>query len=118
MSPRPACPSAPTRAVLKNLGLDVVLNNVVSNETDVREVLAKVALGEADAGFVYTTDANTVPGKVATIGGFVGRSRRSSTASASSPRARTGPRRDSSSTACSGRQAQKKLLAEARVRAG
>lgn len=57
-----------TRTVLHNLGLDDVLGNVVSNETDVREVLAKVALGEADAGFVYTTDARTVKGKVATIG--------------------------------------------------
>jgi molybdate transport system substrate-binding protein len=55
-----------TRTVLHNLGLDDV--NVVSNENDVREVLAKVALGEADAGFVYTTDARTVRGKVATIG--------------------------------------------------
>jgi molybdate transport system substrate-binding protein len=57
-----------TRVVLHNLGLDDVLANVVSQETDVREVLAKVALGEADAGFVYLTDAKTVRGKVATIG--------------------------------------------------
>ncbi|MDX6487126.1 MAG: molybdate transport system substrate-binding protein [Gaiellaceae bacterium] len=67
-----AAPSVPvgdyTRIVLHNLNLDEALHNVVSNESDVREVLAKVALGEADAGFVYTTDARTVRGKVATIG--------------------------------------------------
>jgi len=67
-----AAPGVPvgdyTRTVLHNLGLDDALGNVVSNETDVREVLAKVALGEADAGFVYTTDARTVRGKVATLG--------------------------------------------------
>jgi molybdate transport system substrate-binding protein len=67
-----AAPGVPvgdyTRTVLKNMNLTSALNNVVSNETDVREVLAKVALGEADAGFVYVTDARTVRGKVATIG--------------------------------------------------
>jgi molybdate transport system substrate-binding protein len=57
-----------TRVVLHTLGLDDVLGNVVSQETDVRDVLAKVALGEADAGFVYLTDARSVRGQVATIG--------------------------------------------------
>lgn len=56
-----------TRQVLRNLKLSSVLRNVVSEESDVREVLAKVALGEADAGFVYSTDSRTVAGKVRTI---------------------------------------------------
>ena len=54
-----------TRQILRNLGLSsAVLSNVVSQEPDVRSVLAKVALGEADAGFVYITDATTVKDQV------------------------------------------------------
>jgi molybdate transport system substrate-binding protein len=56
-----------TLKVLQKLKLMGALKNVVSQETDVREVLAKVALNEADAGFVYSTDARTVPKKVRTI---------------------------------------------------
>lgn len=40
---------------------DKVLANVVSNEDNVKQVAAKVQLGEADAGIVYTSDAVAAP---------------------------------------------------------
>jgi molybdate transport system substrate-binding protein len=53
-----------TRTILENLGLSGVLSNVVSQETDVKNIVGKVVLGQADAGFVYVTDAKPAAGKV------------------------------------------------------
>jgi molybdate transport system substrate-binding protein len=56
-----------TRTVLENMGESAILDNVVSNEDDVKAVVAKVAQGEADAGFVYVTDVGPVEEQVVTI---------------------------------------------------
>lgn len=57
-----------TRTVLGKMGLlSSVLPNVVSQESDVKAVTGKVALGQADAGFVYLTDARAVAGSVTVI---------------------------------------------------
>jgi molybdate transport system substrate-binding protein len=67
-----AAPAVPvggyTQTILKNMNIAAAVNaNVVSQDPDVRTVLAHVVLGEVDAGFVYSTDAKTVAGKVKVI---------------------------------------------------
>ncbi|HEX6490501.1 MAG TPA: molybdate ABC transporter substrate-binding protein [Gaiellaceae bacterium] len=65
-------PSVPvgayTRQVLDALGItSAVMRNVVDQEPDVKGIVAKIALGEGDAGFVYKTDARPVAGQVRAI---------------------------------------------------
>jgi molybdate transport system substrate-binding protein len=57
-----------TRQILDALGLTAdVTKNVVSEETDVKGIVTKVALGEADAGFVYRTDAKPVASRTRSV---------------------------------------------------
>ena len=57
-----------TRQILDTLGITAdVMKNVVSQETDVKGIVTKVALGEADAGLVYRTDAKPVASRTRSI---------------------------------------------------
>jgi molybdate transport system substrate-binding protein len=57
-----------TRQILDALGVTAdVMRNVVSQETDVKGIVVKVALGEADAGFVYVTDSKPVAKKIRVV---------------------------------------------------
>ncbi|MGN6430786.1 MAG: molybdate ABC transporter substrate-binding protein [Gaiellaceae bacterium] len=57
-----------TDQVLDSLGIKTsVMANVVSQEPDVKSIVAKIALGQGDAGFVYKTDARPAGKKVTSI---------------------------------------------------
>jgi molybdate transport system substrate-binding protein len=67
-----AAPAVPVGAytvqILKNMNIYAAVEaNVVSQDPDVRTVLGHVTSGAVDAGFVYATDAQTVPGEVNVI---------------------------------------------------
>jgi molybdate transport system substrate-binding protein len=56
------------RNAFANLGITArAMKNVASQTTDVTQTIAQVALGQADAGFVYITDADAAKGKVRVI---------------------------------------------------
>jgi len=57
-----------TKQVLDSMGITSdVMANVVSQEPDVKAIVAKIALGQGDAGFVYKTDARPAGKKVTAI---------------------------------------------------
>jgi molybdate transport system substrate-binding protein len=56
-----------TRRVLRRLGLTSVLDKSVSEEPDVKSIVGKLALGEADAGFVYRTDVRAASGRLRAV---------------------------------------------------
>jgi molybdate transport system substrate-binding protein len=56
------------RTAFTNLGITAAaMKNVVSQTTDVTQTVAEVALGQADAGFVYITDAKAAAGRVLAV---------------------------------------------------
>lgn len=56
------------RTAFENLGITgSAMKNVVSQTTDVTQTVAEVALGQADAGFVYITDARAAAGELTVI---------------------------------------------------
>jgi molybdate transport system substrate-binding protein len=61
-------PSVPigayTLTVLDNLGIKPSSLNIVSQEAKVTDIVTKLELGEADAGFIYTSDAKTAGDKL------------------------------------------------------
>ena len=66
--PKPEVPAGRlTRAVLEAQGQSALLDSVVSEEDNVRAVLTKVAVGEADAGYVYASDARSAGDDVRTF---------------------------------------------------
>lgn len=59
-----------TREVLDRLPAgegDLILDNVRSNEPDVKGIVGKLTQGAADAGFVYVTDVNAVGGRLKAV---------------------------------------------------
>jgi molybdate transport system substrate-binding protein len=56
-----------TRQLLRRLGLTSVLGKVVSQESDVKSIVGKLALSEADAGFVYRTDVRSASERLRAI---------------------------------------------------